>query len=932
MLSSSSDPHRSPVSSTKLVPPRGNGRTVARERLLARLTEARRHRCVVVVGPAGAGKTTLLAAWHQALLPLGFDVAWLSLTPEDNELSRLLDWLVAALAHVDDAMVREAALLGSHLEDADAVERMVIALVRGIARHPRELVLVLDDFHHLSAPAIGEALQWLLDYAPPNLHLVLASRSSVRLSLERLRAQKLVLEFDLRDLRFTPAESEIFLKAQLGEIDARSARQLHERTDGWVAGLQLLSIDRKKRPSAGPKAAPKTAPSLDQPVRDATAFARYFEREVLERLSARELALLASVAHCQRFCAALCAALVGRPDAVGEAMDLLARLESDNLFIIPIDSQGHDTWYRLHPLLREALLARGQASDDDALRQVHARAWDWFRAHGHLEESIQHAVLAGESASAAALVELHAPSLFSRGERRKLIDLVRLLPNEQVQSRISLRLWLARSQVFMRELQACARSIEALSRDIPPDDADARFSLAMLSANLAVQRDDTDGALAALPQMLNPPAHADAMAIGGRNNILSWLYMHRGEYEKARRVQLDAPVLLVDGVPFTGTAGGSLQGRCLVGLSHALEGQMKQAERIYRSVLQEAEQGGRALADPACLAAALLGDALYELNDAAAARALLEDRVEVLERLSIPDSVLRVLRVLSASHWLVGHQLEAFAYLERLEEYALQHGLDRLLAYALADELQRRLELGETMAAEAVLQRLEAVDARHPDAGLSALGEIGQLAQRARIHWHLSQGDLGSAAARLQALLAECESRGHQRSVASLLIQRAVIEMRSGQAAAAHASTLAALRLGHRLGLQRSLLDADASALDLIRQASREGPFDPVLAFYVDRLEASQAQAGDAAVVPSSGRKAQAAGVVVGVESFTEREVDVLRLLAQAMPNKKIARALSLSPETVKWYLSRIYGKLRVSGRDEAVARVRDLALGTEGS
>ena len=919
MPSSPPDSHRAPASSTKLVPPRGTGRMIARERLLARLTDARRHRCVVVVGPAGAGKTTLLAAWHRALLPLGFDVAWLSLTADDNELTRFLDWLVAALAHVDADMVREAALLGSSSLEADAVERMVIALVRSIARHPRDLVLVLDDFHHLTNPAIDQALQWLLDYAPNNLHVVFASRSAVRLSLERLRAQKLVLEFDLRDLRFTPSESESFLKAQLGDIDARSVRQLHARTDGWVAGLQLLSIDWKKRPSASQQ---------HLPMRDATAFARYFEREVLECLSPREMALLTSVAHCNRFCASLCAALMGQSDAVSEAMALLARLISDNLFIIPIDSQGTDTWYRLHPLLRETLLARAKDGDADALRQVHARAWDWFREHGHLEESIQHAVRAGESAAAAALVELHAQSLFTRGERRKLIDLVRLLPDEQVQSRFSLRLWLARSQVFLRELEACARSIEQLSRDVPENDTDVRFPLAMLIANLAVQRDDTDGAMAALPQMLNPPAHADAMAIGGRNNILSWLYMHRGEYEKARRVQLDAPVLLVDGAPFTGTAGGSLQGRCLVGLSYALEGQMTQAERIYRSVLQEAEQGGRALADPACLAAALLGDALYELNDTQSARALLEDRVEVLERLSIPDSVLRVLRVLSASHWLAGNQLEAFAYLERLEEYALQHGLDRLLAYALADELQRRLELGETMAAETLLQRLDAVDARHPDAGLSALGEIGELAQRARIQWHLSQGDLSSAAARLQVLLAECESRGHQRSVASLLIQRAVIETRSGKPDAASASTQAALRLGHRLGLQRSLLDADASALELIRKASREGTFDPVLAFYVDRLEASQQHRRNDAVTPLQGARRKPPA---GVELFTEREVDVLRLLAQAMPNKKIARALSLSPETVKWYLARIYGKLRVAGRDEAVARVRDLELGTDG-
>ena len=915
----------------RLNPPRNTARIVARERLLAQLLDARRNRCVVLQGPAGCGKTSLLIAWREALLSLGFDIAWLTLAPEDNELTHFLDYLVASLSQVDPAMCHEATLLGGRGVDDEAVERTIIALVRGIAAHSNDVVLVLDDLHHVTNARNHEALQWLLDYAPANLHLVLVSRATLPLSLGRPRDQGLVLELDMRDLRFTAAESETFLKAQLGEIGQRDARHMHELTDGWVAGLQLLAMRLKRRKQDATDLT-SADPLTHAQLLDARGFAAYFEREVLSRLAPSEVELLVRMASCTRVCAPLCIALTGDAQSPTEVRALLSRLESDNLFIAPIESSGSETWYRLNPLFRETLLERFRARSEPHQRDVHLAAWLWFRDHQQPDDAVRHALLAGESAAAADLVLRVARTMQIRGNLRQLVGLIRLLPLAEVQARIGLRLWMVHLQLYAREFDACAAAIARLQSDIPDGDAYSRYRLILLRAALAVQRDDMDEAESVLPQVQQIPASADSLAVGGRNNLLSWIYMRRGEYEEARRVQSEAAQLLVDGAPLMGTSAGMLNGRCMAGFSYALEGKFIQVERISRDVLFEADQRGSAAAEAACFAAALLGEVLYEFNELDAARRLLEDRVDVLERVSIPDSVLRVLTVLSALHWAAGHHLDAFAYLERLEEYATQYGLHRLIAHSVAAQTHRHLLSGQFDAAEAGLARLDMIAAGVPatlaDNTAGTAAEIHAMAESAHIDWCIAHENLEGAASRLQALIPFCEARGWQRHVAHFQIQAAVVDARRGRAEAARAAVLAALRRGHRLGLVRSLLDADPGALDLITAVVQGEPRDPVLSFYVNRLQAAQKPTLVPAAQPAE-KPGNRSTPPSGAETLSEREARVVGLLAQALPNKKIARTLGISPETVKWHLKNIYGKLGVTSRDEAVARVRDLELGS---
>ncbi|SDN48170.1 LuxR C-terminal-related transcriptional regulator [Pseudomonas jinjuensis] len=893
------------VASTKVIPPRGARHLMPRDALIARLQEARRQRCVVIQGPAGCGKTSTLLAWRRELLALNFDVAWLSLTGEDNELTRFSHCLLASLAEVDPAMVREAAILTGRENDDLALEHWVITLVQGLAQRQQQLVLMLDDVHHLADRRNLLILQWLLDYAPAQFHLVLGSRAALPMphTLTRLRTQGLLAEFDLRDLRFSLEESERFLREQLGRIERRDVEVLHELTDGWAAGLQLFAVDLKARHGA-------SYPHVQ--VRDPGAFASYFEHEVLAHLAPEDLDLLLRASICNRFCSSLCAALTGQPYAQPRVLNRLARLDSENMFITRIESHERDVWYRLHPLLREALRNQLAGHPEIDQKALHAAARGWFSGRGHVDEAVHHAIQAGDVQAAADIVEACAIELLARGDLGQLPGLLRRLPPEQLQQRFALQLVMAHIHLYTRNFGAFGQSLAQLESTRERLDPCQRYHLTLLRGSMAMLRDDSAAAQAILPELLDIPEDADDYLQTGRSNVLAWLYMYQGEYEYARDI-LDA------GERPGGSPRRSLIGRCVGGISLIIEGRITQAEHIFREVLEEAEQQGPSYGAVAFMAAGLLASVLYELNECESARTLLEPRIGVLERAAMPDSVLQALLVLALSHWLAGRRLEAHAQLDRLEEYASNYQLDRLLVTSLMTRQGWLRQEGQGEQAEAILREVEALAARYPDVAQGTEGEIRTFGKRAQIELCLLNKDFAGAATLLSPLIDAAEASRRWRRAATLRLQLALVEHARGNPGESRMQLIEALRLGHRLGLLRTLLSLSSRLPKLLAELLAENCLDPVLGFYVQRL---------LAVAAGPEHDAGASQEPAALGTLSEREGEVLALLAHAMPNKKIARALNVSPETVKWHLKNIYVKLGVSGRDEAIARMRDLSSG----
>lgn len=897
------------LAASRLVPPRGERRLMPRDALMDRLADARQQRCVVVQGPAGSGKTCTLLAWRKQLLGLDTDVAWLTLTPAENDPSRFVDSVLASFAEIDGKIVHDAARLAGRDSDEAACERLMLALLAGVGRHPRGVVLMLDDVQHLRDPFIVEALHCLTEYAPPNLRLAFATRAALPLSLAALNGQGQVLEIGMRDLAFSAAESERYLRDHVSDIDKREARRLHELTEGWVAGLQLVAVNLKTQ---------RRQRGASVPVRDAQAFAKYFEQEVLAGLPAEDLELLTRISACQSVTPSLCATLMGTPRAVARMTRHLMQIEGSSLFLSGHGTPGQEVWYRLHPLMREVLQARWQDWPDAERRTVHATAWRWFEARGHLDEAVHHAVQAGESDAAAELVEQGVPELLERSNMAQIAALVRLLPPDQVRRRFRLRNFRAYLRLYAHDFEAVTETLEELDQEAARGELDVhqRFSVTLLRASLALYSDDVDALTTLLPQVRDAPDGLDQMEAATRANLLGMMYVFSGDYANSRRV-------LQEESWADKSIRSGLIADCVTAMSLMLEGQMARAGTILRHALETAETSGPAYVGVACLATGLLAEILYELNDIETLCSLLESRIDVLERVSMPDTVLRALAALAVGQWAAHRPLDAHAALERLEDYALRNRTDRLLAYVLVIRVRAYLQEGEPDFAEGSLDRLDAIAAQHGESPHSMMLDVQLCAGRGHLDLCMHRNDYFQMRDRAYALLALAEPAGRWRFVACLYMQLAVAEQHCGNPASAETHLLEALRLGHRLGLLRTLIDASPQVPALLEALQQREGLDPVLGFYLQRLV-------DAASRPQASAVAAPARPLLR-EALSERESEILELVAQAMPNKKIAAMLNITPETVKWHLKNIFNKLEVGSRNDAAARLRALKAESRG-
>jgi LuxR family transcriptional regulator, maltose regulon positive regulatory protein len=352
--------------STKLQIPAARPNLVARARLVAQLAEGVRlgRRLSLVSAPPGFGKTTLLREWVGAAERR---VAWLTLDEGDNDATRWVRYVIAALSQADERLGR------APLATDSPSQEMLVALINDLAAAGTELLLVLDDYHLIRAFAVHDLVAFLLENQPANLHVAIGTREDPPLPLPRLRARDQVTEVRERALRFTPAEAAAFLNQTMSlGLAPEAITALAARTEGWITGLQLAGLALRQE---------STAEFLTSFAGDDRYVADYLMAEVLERTPEPLRDFMRQTSILERLSAPLCAAVTGRDDA--QAM--LEHLETANLFLVPLDN--HREWYRYHALFAEVLRLTLGVPEQVVL---HQKAAAWYDAHGWSEPALYH--------------------------------------------------------------------------------------------------------------------------------------------------------------------------------------------------------------------------------------------------------------------------------------------------------------------------------------------------------------------------------------------------------------------------------------------------------------------------------------------------------------------------------------------------------------
>ena len=897
-----------PLLTTKLYVPPQRATLVPRPRLLARLGEAlpARHFLTLVSAKAGSGKTTMVSEWlHQQERP----VAWLSLDTNDNDPRRFFAYILAAL-HKLDIQIGQAVLDRFETPQAPSAEGIVAELVNEVTASSTSFILVLDDYHLIENEWLHQAVGFLVEHQPPEMHLILISRVDPPLPISRLRGRGQVTEIRDSDLRFTTEESTQFLTKSMGlDLPADLVSTLERRTEGWIAGLQMAAISMKGRGRDEDVAAFVEAfGGTNRYILD------YLMDEVLNQQPPASQDFLIETSILTRMCAQLCDA-VRSPGEASDSQAILAQLERSNLFLTPLDDERR--WYRYHHLFADLVSSTlRQRRSEEQVRELHRRASRWHQANGLLDEAMIHAMAAHDFERAASMIEENIASMLSRSEAPALLGWIEKLPEAIVRGRPWIDVYRANTLALSGEADQTDALLDEVEKRIEPatpQSSELTGHIAAIRAYTANLRGDAQRAIemAGLAEEQLPKEHL--VARGMANYALAVSYWANDDMDNAIEASLEMFEIgkKLDRLLIAVTA------LCDVGSAKKVQGQLRLSQEYYdrahRWLLERNGLDSRLR----CVYEVGWADSLLQWNllDAAYEHAL--TGIEYCRRFGAPSEMIwgyiTLMRVLQA--W--GDSEGALDALYDAEQVMQTHRIRQAL----------RVEL-ETKGV-ALWLALGDIDTARKWATCCNGGSEREQIALARLR--LAEGRASEASHLMAQQRAPAEAGGrHGRliEILGLLALALDAQNRPGEASEALSQ---ALSLGRPEGYVRVFLDLGWPMYELLAHMAA-GPSGasmvPVVRDYVRtildafRQERKAQEESGTDVVPAASPLAEAP-----VDALTEREMEVLQLLAEGLSNKEIAARLIVAPSTVKQHLKNIYGKLDVHSRTQAVARGRELAL-----
>ena len=876
-------------------------------------------RLVLVSAPAGFGKTTLLRDWLTGPGGASSAVAWVSLDENDRSAASFWTYVVAALGRAVPGV--GAGLVPSLNTGQEPVDELLAGLVNELSVLPGEVTLVLDDYHLADGPGIQPGMTFLVDHLPPQVCLVLSTRADPVLPLARMRARGELTEIRSADLRFTTDEAAAYLNDTTGlGLAADDVAALEDRTEGWVAALQLAALSLRGRED--PSGFIATFAGDDRFVVD------YLVEEVLDRQRDEVRRFLLETSILDRLTGSLCDAVTGEPD--GKAM--LERLDRANLFLVPLDDRRR--WYRYHHLFADLLRSR-LVDEHDGPAELHQRASAWYDQAGDPVAAVRHALAAGDVDRAADLVELAVPELRRNRQEGTLRRWVDELPEEVVGRRPVLAMEFVGALMASNEFDDVERRLGVIEeliegRDLAvvssatggrtglvvvDTDEHARLpgTIELHRAGLALVRGDLANAQLHAHRAADRAPGEDHLTRASADAVIGLACWTGGDLEAAHRGYAEA----AEGLRRLGYISDVLGCSITLADLEVTLGELRQAQRTCEDAL------ARAADDPAMRGTRDMHTALAEIavkrDDLAAASEHLRRADELGEAAGLPQNPYRW-RVALAHVREAEGDLDATLGLLAEAERLYVGDFSPNVRPVPAMRARVLAAAGDVPAALAWARR----NGLSPDDELSYLHEYEHLTLARILLAHHARGGgapaLGDSTGLLERLLAAAETGGRHGTVIEVLAPLALAHQAAGDAGAAYDALERALALAEPETYARVFTREGKPMAKLLTALFRRGPERPYVRELLDTIGHARPRAPE----PAGRARSVPDGLV---DPLTGRERDVLRLLASDLDGPSIARELVLSLNTVRTHTKNLYAKLGVTNRRAAVTRAHQLNL-----